>query len=97
MPDYGPQGKIALWKADEGKSYVFQGSIELPPDVMQQIIESFDGDTVRLNVIGFNNNSENPKAPKYSGPVSLKQQPKQNPPASQSAIAGWDDSDEIPF
>ena len=40
---YGPQGKMALWRADPGKKQVFQGNIELSPDLINEIINRLMG------------------------------------------------------
>lgn len=84
---YGPQGKMALWRAEPGKRQVFQGNIELSPELVEEIINQFNGGPMKLNLIGFKSTSDHPKAPAYSGFASLptytgneRQQNSQNHP-----------------
>ena len=100
---YGPQGKLALWRAEPGKKQVFQGNIELSSELIEEIINQYNGQPLKLNLIGFKSNSDHPKAPAYSGFASLptntgnerQQNSQSRPPASQSQPVP--DYDEVPF
>ena len=107
---YGPQGKMALWRSEPGKKQVFQGNIELSPDLIEEIINQYQGNPMKLNLIGFKSNSDHPKAPAYSGFASLStyagnDNPQPRPPAPEARPAqeysnqpgGAPDYEEIPF
>ncbi|NEZ67881.1 hypothetical protein D0962_34885 [Leptolyngbyaceae cyanobacterium CCMR0082] len=101
---YGPQGKMALWRAEPGKKQVFQGNIELSPELIKEIINQYQGNPMKLNLIGFKSNSDHPKAPAYSGFASLPaytgNETAQSEPAPKNApegVAGAADYSEIPF
>ena len=78
MKDFHNVGRISLWEAKEGSKAVATGVI--------QFTEGFE-EGEEFSVVLFANQSDNPRAPKFSGFISLRDEQQPASPAAKPAAA----------
>lgn len=91
-----PEGRIALWRAEEARKALFTGKISIPPPLLAELLlrPETNGD-FNLDVIGFRSESQHARAPSYSGyvllsePRELEAEAESREPVQKGRIALW--------
>lgn len=90
------QGKMTLWKCEEGATIQFSGKLEIPVSMLPVLMElAADGrETIDLMAIGWLNKSSSPTAPRMIGHINFPTPSKVMVVETEKEEPNWD---ELPY